>query len=199
MSRFQPFSFFYCFSFGPNVKRDWREFFPVRMRHDGRFLWQYSDMFSTTCSFDMSTFPFDVQDCYVIYGNLVSTKDQVAFNERLNYFARAETYVDSEEFEVKDLSVTHKEYPRETTSALHFRMLLKRRPYYYVVNIIVPCALLACVAMLSFVMSPASGERVGLQVTVLLSLVVFQLMITGLVPVTSRNTPVMSKLAITFN
>ena len=172
------------------------------MRYDGRIIWQYSDMFSTTCSLDMATFPFDTQECFAIYGNLVSTMRQVAFNKNLNYFLKTETYTESEEFEEKDLSVDYKEYRNESVDdricALRFRMLLERRPHYYIVNIIMPCALLAFVSLLSFILPPASGERISLQVTVMLSLVVYQLMITGLVPVTSKKTPALSKFDIIF-
>ena len=151
----------------------------------------------------MSTFPFDTQECLILYGNLVSTIDQVAFNQQWNYIVKAEIYAESEEFLVKTMEVTHGEYEDagsgERTCALHFGILLKRHPFYYIVNIILPCALMASVSLLSFVLPPASGERISLQVTVMLSLAVFQLMITGLVPVTSKNTPVMSKLAIQLN
>ena len=169
------------------------------MRYDGRITWSYADMFHTTCSLDMSTFPFDTQECFIVYGNLGSTVDYVAFNRSLNYFLKAEIYAESEEFEVKTSNVAYVEHAAlntgERTCSLHYRMLLKRQPHYYILNIIVPSGLLACVSLLSFILPPASGERISLQVTVMLSLVVFQLMITGLVPVTSKNTPVMSKFA----
>ena len=150
----------------------------------------------------MSTFPFDKQKCVIIYGNLVSTMDQVAFNKHQNNFSKAPAiYTPSEEFALRDLDVTYNEYDEgagDKVCTLHFNMLLIRRPYYYIVNIIVPCGLLCCLSLLSFILPPASGERISLQVTVMLSLVVFQLMITGLVPVTSNNTPLMSKLDIEF-
>ena len=171
------------------------------MRYDGFVTWGYGDLFSTTCSLDMSTFPFDTQECIVIYGNLGSTMDHVAFNPSLNHFSKAQIYDKSEEFYVKTSTVTYTEQKAANrgrgSCALYFRLLLKRQPLYHIMNIIVPCGLMACVSLLSFILPPASGERISLQVTAMLSLAVYQLTITGLVPVTSKNTPVMSKFVQT--
>ena len=49
-------------------------------------------------------------------------------------------------------------------------------------NLIFPCALISIVAVFGFLLPPASGEKVNLELTVLLSLAVFQLIVLEMMP-----------------
>ena len=56
-------------------------------------------------------------------------------------------------------------------------------------NLIFPCTLISAVAILGFLLPPASGEKVNLEITVLLSLAVFQLVVLELMPPTGDTVP----------
>lgn len=58
----------------------------------------------------------------------------------------------------------------------------QRRPLFYMCNLLFPCFLISSVAVLGFLLPPTSGEKVSLQITVLLSLSVFQLITLELIP-----------------
>jgi len=39
---------------------------------------------------------------------------------------------------------------------------LRRKSLYYVINLVVPCCLFSVIAIVTFILPPASGERVGI-------------------------------------
>jgi len=41
-------------------------------------------------------------------------------------------------------------------------MQIRRKSLYYVVNIVLPCCLFSVIAVITFLLPPASGERVGI-------------------------------------
>jgi len=59
-----------------------------------------------------------------------------------------------------------------------FTIHMSRRSLFYVVNLIFPCLLIYAVSFLGFFLPSESGDKVNLEITVLLALVVF-LLITG--------------------
>lgn len=71
---------------------------------------------------------------------------------------------------------------------------LRRRYYYYLVNLVVPCSLIAVMVLLSFVLPPESGERVSLGITVLMAMAIFQELTSEKLPVESKFTPLLGML-----
>ena len=72
------------------------------------------------------------------------------------------------------------------------QVLFRRRPLYYLFNLLIPCMFLSLVALLTFFLPPESGEKVSLGVTVLLSLTVFLLLVAETMPPTS-TVPIIGK------
>lgn len=72
-----------------------------------------------------------------------------------------------------------------------FVIKIRRRTLYYFFNLIVPCVLIASMAVLGFTLPPDSGEKLSLGVTVLLSLTVFQQNVSEAMPVTSLQVPLL--------
>lgn len=70
---------------------------------------------------------------------------------------------------------------------------LQRRTYYYVMNLILPCTLIACTIFLEFILPAESGERVGLGITILLSMAVFQELTSEKLPSSSEHFPLLGK------
>ena len=61
------------------------------------------------------------------------------------------------------------------------------------INIIAPCVMLSVLGLLVFCMPCDTGEKIGLEITVMLAFSVFLLIVSDNLPVTSDYTPVMSK------
>lgn len=74
-----------------------------------------------------------------------------------------------------------------------FVIIIRRRTLYYFFNLIVPCVLIASMAVLGFTLPPDSGEKLSLGVTILLSLTVFLNMVAETMPATSDAVPLLGK------
>jgi hypothetical protein len=60
---------------------------------------------------------------------------------------------------------------------------------YYVRNIIIPAVLITCIAALGFILPADSEEKVGLELTIVLAMSVFQLLVADKLPPSSESTP----------
>ena len=70
-----------------------------------------------------------------------------------------------------------------------FEIHLRRRTLYFVFNLIFPCVLISFMSLLGFSLPPDSGEKIGLEVTVLLSIIMFSQIITNIIPESSLSIP----------
>ena len=98
--------------------------------------------------------------------------------------------------EVKSYVNIHKyECCEEKYPFVMFEIHLDRRTMYFVVNLIFPCILIYFMTVLGFSLPPDSGEKIGLEVTTLLAIIMFSQIITASIPESSLSTP---KIAIYF-
>lgn len=108
------------------------------------------------------------------------------------------TYVNNSEWDL--LSVTLKKNIRthsccddphpDITYVLHIR----RKIFYYIFNIIVPCVMLSALTLLTFWLPPTSGEKITLGLSVFLAFSMFMLLIAEEVPATSESVPLIGML-----
>jgi nicotinic acetylcholine receptor len=70
-----------------------------------------------------------------------------------------------------------------------FEMHLRRRKLYFVLNLFFPCVLISFMSLMGFSLPPDSGEKIGLEVTVLLSIIMYSQTITGIIPNSSLSIP----------
>ncbi len=68
---------------------------------------------------------------------------------------------------------------------------LKRRPFYYVMYMILPAAVLSTVALLMFWLPAQSGEKVSLGITVFLSFGVLMYSLSDRLPENSDTFPIL--------
>lgn len=69
---------------------------------------------------------------------------------------------------------------------------LRRKPLFYVMNLLFPCFVVSFMAALGFVLPPEAGEKVNLEITILLSLAVFQLVIVNMIPASGEKAPLLA-------
>ncbi|KAK8753583.1 hypothetical protein OTU49_000446, partial [Cherax quadricarinatus] len=77
-----------------------------------------------------------------------------------------------------------------------FEIHIRRRTLYYFSNLIMPCVLISSMALLGFTLPPDSGEKLTLEITILLSLTVFMTVVAEKLPQVSDAIPL---LATYFN
>jgi len=59
-------------------------------------------------------------------------------------------------------------------SRVTFSFHMRRRPLYYIVNLIIPCCLLSFVAVVTFVLPSSCSERLGLSTYIYLFFYLFE-------------------------
>lgn len=62
------------------------------------------------------------------------------------------------------------------------------------VNLVVPCSLIAMMVLLSFILPPESGERIGLGITVLMAMAIFQELTSNKLPADSQYIPLLGNI-----
>ena len=77
-------------------------------------------------------------------------------------------------------------YP-DVTFTIHMR----RGSLFYVINLIAPCFLIFLISFLGFFLPVESGDKVNLETTILLALVVFLLMVGETMPPTPDAIPIL--------
>jgi nicotinic acetylcholine receptor, invertebrate len=75
-------------------------------------------------------------------------------------------------------------YPNVT-----YYIVIKRRPLFYVFNMILPSLLITAVGFLGFLIPPDSGEKTSMGVTTLLSMTVFLMVVAENMPPNSDSVP----------
>uniref|UniRef100_A0AAQ6IQR9 Cholinergic receptor, nicotinic, delta (muscle) n=1 Tax=Anabas testudineus TaxID=64144 RepID=A0AAQ6IQR9_ANATE len=90
---------------------------------------------------------------------------------------------------------TYKHIPMESNKHqdITFYLIIKRKPLFYIVNIIIPCVLISFLASLVYYLPADSGEKMTLSSSVLLAQSVFLLLISQQLPETSMSVPLIVK------
>ncbi|KAK0051337.1 nicotinic acetylcholine receptor subunit type D [Biomphalaria pfeifferi] len=159
---------------------------------NGEVFWPPIVKFQSTCQVDITFFPFDDQICSMKLGSWAYDGFQVDVDNR-SVPVDLSNYVSNGEWHL--ISVTAQRnvvfYPccPEPFPDVTFTIHLRRRTLYYTHNVIIPCVMLSSLTLLVFWMSPDSGEKVTLGLTVLLAFSVFMLLIAENMPATSNFVP----------
>ena len=82
---------------------------------------------------------------------------------------------------------------------LHYLLVFKRHPAFYIYYMVLPCLFLSVLSLLVFYLPPDCGEKLTLSITNLLALVVFQQIIAENMPPSDDESPIIGKLSLTIN
>lgn len=86
-----------------------------------------------------------------------------------------------------------------TETDITFYIIIRRKTLFYTVNLILPTVLISFLCVLVFYLPAEAGEKVTLGISILLSLVVFLLLVSKILPPTSLVLPLIAKyLLFTF-
>ncbi|KAL4228076.1 Cholinergic receptor [Mactra antiquata] len=159
------------------------EDYNLAVYNTGRIQFNFPSLIRSVCGVDVTHFPFDYQTCNLTFGSWVYDGNQVDFFNKSSLVDKS-SYIVNTEWHVYDIPVTREVtyYNGDPYTTLTIQLLLQRRPLFYALNLLFPCFLISSVAILGFLLPPASGEKVSLEITVLLSLAVFQLIVLELMP-----------------
>ncbi|XP_066279984.1 neuronal acetylcholine receptor subunit alpha-9-like [Branchiostoma lanceolatum] len=165
----------------------------VMIYSDGTVDWKAPAVTMSACLVDVSDFPFDKQECPLKFGSWNQDGRQVNYvNESRN--GDLGDLIPNVEWDVPKLEVErHVEYYSDVPYPdVTFTIHMTRKTTFYVINMFLPCVLLAFVVAATFYLPPDCGEKISFGVAVLLSLAVFQLLVAEAVP-RSENIPVIGR------
>ncbi|XP_048745959.2 neuronal acetylcholine receptor subunit alpha-5-like [Ostrea edulis] len=168
-------------------------FYYLAINYDGSVNWWPFHVFESRCAMDISRFPFDTQTCDIKFITWSHFVEQIEITKSSNGIQ----YYEYEENGVWDIVGTSSEIKKEQgESEVKFTLTLRRKPLYYVMNIILPVIFLGYLNILVFVIPVDAGEKMSFSVTVFLSFAVFLTIISTLLPTSSDNTPIISMYLI---
>jgi len=155
-------------------------------------------MLRTSCVFDLENFPFDTQTCSYKFGSWLYDKSQIDISnvdnpiDLTNYQSNQEwSIINSEHY------IEEKVYKccTETFQSTFYKITIKRKYGYYVLNIILPTFATSTLMIICLLIPWDSGERISYAVTVMLSIIVFLLILSENLPKTETK-PLLSKMLI---
>ncbi|XP_019638252.1 PREDICTED: neuronal acetylcholine receptor subunit alpha-10-like [Branchiostoma belcheri] len=165
----------------------------VVITSDGLVDWKAPAVAMSACPVDVSDFPFDKQRCKLQFGSWNHDGRYIDYFSKNNMGDLA-SFIRNAEWEVPELVAKRSNplyngvpYP-DVTFTIH----MTRRSTFYVINMFLPCVLLAFVVGATFYLPPDCGEKISFGVAVLLSLAVFQLLVAEAVP-RSENIPAIGR------
>ncbi|XP_032950270.1 neuronal acetylcholine receptor subunit alpha-4 [Rhinolophus ferrumequinum] len=164
--------------------------------HDGRVQWTPPAIYKSSCSIDVTFFPFDQQNCTMKFGSWTYDKakiDLVSMHSRVDQL----DFWESGEWVIVEAVGTYNTRKYECCAEVYpditYAFVIRRLPLFYTVNLIIPCLLISCLTVLVFYLPSQCGEKVTLCISVLLALTVFLLLITEIIPSTSLVIPLIGE------
>uniref|UniRef100_A0A8C1GFY8 Acetylcholine receptor subunit delta n=1 Tax=Cyprinus carpio TaxID=7962 RepID=A0A8C1GFY8_CYPCA len=182
----------------------------VLIYHNGSVYWLPPAIFRSSCSINVNYFPFDWQNCSLKFSSLTYNAKEISLHlkEETDEDERSykvewiiidpEGFTENGEWEIVHKPArknTYKNIPMESNKHqdITFYLIIRRKPLFYIVNIIIPCVLISFLASLVYYLPADSGEKMTLSISVLLAQSVFLLLISQRLPETSMAVPLIVK------
>ncbi|TRY83525.1 hypothetical protein DNTS_016243, partial [Danionella cerebrum] len=162
----------------------------------GRVSWVPPAIYKSSCSIDVTFFPFDQQNCKMKFGSWTYDRAKIDL-EPMETAVDLQDYWESGEWAIIDAVGTYntKKYDccHEIYPDITYFFIIRRLPLFYTINLIIPCLLISFLTVLVFYLPSDCGEKITLCISVLLSLTVFLLLITEIIPSTSLVIPLIGE------
>ena len=155
------------------------------VKFNGNVTWLSTVIYKSSCSINVRYFPFDEQTCEMIFASW--TFDGFFLDLNVNSKEGDQTnYIQNGEWHLVRLGVNKviRKYSccEQPYPEIYYKLVIRRRPLYYVFNMVLPCLLITVVAFLGFFLPPGSSDKVSIGITTLLSLTVFLMLVVESMP-----------------
>ncbi|XP_076015421.1 neuronal acetylcholine receptor subunit alpha-4-like [Genypterus blacodes] len=164
--------------------------------YDGRIKWMPPAIYKSSCSIDVTFFPFDQQSCKMKFGSWTYDRAKIDLInmdsdvDQMDYWESGEWVIINA---VGKYNTKKYECCTEIYADITYYFIIRRLPLFYTINLIIPCLLISCLTVLVFYLPSQCGEKITLCISVLLSLTVFLLLITEIIPSTSLVIPLIGE------
>ena len=157
----------------------------IDLKFDGYAKWNTGSQLLTSCKVAIEHYPFDIQECYITIGKMYSADNEVNLvtkQDKLN-----EINPDSnDEWKIVETKVESKP-AHDGYSVVEIMIRLKRRPLFYILNVISPVLMLAFMNTLCFKIPTQSGERISFCISLFLTFIVLLNVTTDSMPRVSKT------------
>ncbi|XP_055780986.1 neuronal acetylcholine receptor subunit beta-2-like [Salvelinus fontinalis] len=161
--------------------------------HDGSIFWLPPAIYKSACKIEVKHFPFDQQNCTMRFRSWTYDRTEIDLILRSDV-ASMDDFTPSGEWDIIALPGRRNENPADPTYVdITYDFIIRRKPLFYTINLIIPCVLITSLAILVFYLPSDCGEKMTLCISVLLALTVFLLLISKIVPPTSLDVPLVGK------
>ncbi|XP_036096701.1 neuronal acetylcholine receptor subunit alpha-2 isoform X1 [Molossus molossus] len=162
----------------------------------GTVHWVPPAIYKSSCSIDVTFFPFDQQNCKMKFGSWTYDKAKIDL-EQMEQTVDLKDYWESGEWAIVNATGTYNTKKYDCCAEIYpdvtYYFVIRRLPLFYTINLIIPCLLISCLTVLVFYLPSDCGEKITLCISVLLSLTVFLLLITEIIPSTSLVIPLIGE------
>uniref|UniRef100_A0A8C3G018 Cholinergic receptor nicotinic beta 2 subunit n=1 Tax=Cyclopterus lumpus TaxID=8103 RepID=A0A8C3G018_CYCLU len=161
--------------------------------YDGSIFWLPPAIYKSACKIEVKHFPFDQQNCTLRFRSWTYDRTEIDLVLRADV-ASMDDFTPSGEWDIIALPGRRNENPADPTYVdITYDFIIRRKPLFYTINLIIPCVLITSLAILVFYLPSDCGEKMTLCISVLLALTVFLLLISKIVPPTSLDVPLVGK------
>ncbi|XP_036379088.1 5-hydroxytryptamine receptor 3A [Megalops cyprinoides] len=149
----------------------------------------------TACSLNIYNFPFDVQNCSLTFQSWLHTINDINISlMRTPEDVRVDksVFMNQGEWELLHVLSKYKSFSIDENdhyAEMKFNVVIRRRPLFYTVNLLLPSIFLMVMDIVGFYLPPDSGERVSFKITLLLGYSVFLIIVSDTLPATAIGTP----------
>ncbi|XP_003791329.1 acetylcholine receptor subunit epsilon [Otolemur garnettii] len=182
----------------------------VLIYEGGLVYWLPPAIYRSTCTVEVTYFPFDWQNCSLIFRSQTYNAQEVEFtfavdknNEIINkleidtkaFTENGEWAIDFCPGVIRHYKGISADSPGETD--VIYTLIIRRKPLFYIINIIVPCVLISGLVLLAyFLPAQAGGQKCTVSINVLLAQTVFLFLIAQKIPETSLSVPLLGRYLI---
>ncbi|XP_039468400.1 neuronal acetylcholine receptor subunit beta-4 isoform X1 [Oreochromis aureus] len=160
---------------------------------NGSINWLPPAIYKSACKIEVKHFPFDQQNCTLKFRSWTYDHTEIDLILK-SEMASMDDFTPSGEWDILALPGRRTVNPLDPTYVdLTYDFIIKRKPLFYTINLIIPCVLITSLAILVFYLPSDCGEKMTLCISVLLALTVFLLLISKIVPPTSLDVPLIGK------
>nr|XP_012647067.1 acetylcholine receptor subunit delta isoform X1 [Microcebus murinus] len=184
----------------------------VLVYDSGSVYWLPPAIFRSSCPISVTYFPFDWQNCSLKFSSLKYTAKEITLSlkqdvEEDRSYPVEWIIIDPEGFtENGEWEIVHRparvnvdpSAPLDSPSRqdVTFYLIIRRKPLFYIINILVPCVLISFMINLVFYLPADCGEKTSMAISVLLAQSVFLLLISKRLPATSMAIPLIGKFLL---
>ncbi|XP_062926719.1 neuronal acetylcholine receptor subunit beta-4-like [Mobula hypostoma] len=161
--------------------------------NNGSIYWLPPAIYKSACKIEVKHFPFDQQNCTMKFRSWTYDHTEIDLVPK-TASASMDDFTASGEWDIVSLPGRRNTNPMDPSYIdVTYDFIIKRKPLFYTINLIIPCILITSLAILVFYLPSDCGEKMTLCISVLLALTVFLLLISKIVPPTSLDVPLIGK------